>query len=227
MNTANLRGFAQCEKVTQGLRKALVSLGVPDESILVDRWIQFSNGRRMDADLLVIGDNGSQIVAQFEVKTGMDAFGRACLTLRDLPRLHPCCVVAVDPHGEILVSAISKLRVPEWIPISNAQAMKELLQELREEAVAMMESRSEQKIVASDLNKLRKRVGYWGAFLLLALCVAELLGREFSWKIYASLFLLLAMFVVMFGYAVRIKFGDYEITIEDKQGDRKTTKGKE
>lgn len=212
-------------RVKQELKKALVAAGVPEESILVDKWIRLADGRWTQADMLVVGDDKEKVVVQFEVKFGVDPFGRACLTLRTLTRLYPCCVVTENARGEILVSAILKSRSPMWIPISKVQSIRDLLKELREEAVAMMELRSEQKIVATDLKKFRKRVGYWGVFLLLVLCVAELFGREFSWKIYASLFVLLAMFVVMFGYAVRIKFGDYEIAIEDKQGDRKTTKG--
>jgi hypothetical protein len=71
---------------------------------------------------------------------------------------------------------------------------------------------------------LEPKLGYWGIYLLLALCAAELFGHEFSWKIYASLFVLLTMFVLMFGYAVRIKFGDYEIAIEGKREEQKVPK---
>lgn len=213
MNAANLHGFAQCERVTQELRNALVSLGVPGKSILVDRWIQFSNGRRMDADLLVIGDNGSQIVAQFEVKTGMDAFGRACLTLRDLPRLHPCCVVTVDPHGEILVSAISKLRVPEWIPISDAKLMRELLEGLYEESDAAIEATKKRTMVASALESARLYVGIGGLVAILLLGALEFFGHEFSWQFYSLVFVLLALFAAMSGYVIHLKVGDNEITI--------------
>ena len=213
MTTANLRGFAQGERVTQELRNALVSLGVPEKSILVDRWIQFSDGRRMDADLLVIGDNGSQIVAQFEVKTGMDAFGRACLTLRDLPRLHPCCVVTVDPHGEILVSAISKSRVPEWIPISDVQLMRELLEDLYEESDVAMEAKQKRTMAASVLDSTRLYVGIGGLIAILLLGAFELFGHEFSWQLYSLVFVLLAVFAAMSGYVIHLKIGDKEFTI--------------
>ena len=200
-------------RVKQELKKALIAAGVPEESILVDKWIQLSDGRRAQADMLVVRNDEEKVVAQFEVKFGGDPFGRACLTLRTLTRLYPCYVVTEAARGEILVSAISKLRVPEWIPISDAKLMRELLEGLYEESDAAIEATKKRTMVASVLESARLYVGIGGLIAILFLGALELFGHEFSWQLYSLVFVLLALFAAMSGYVIHLKVGDKEIII--------------
>ena len=74
------------------LKTALIGIGVPERAIAIDVVMRF-DGRRQDADLLLLGDDGKTIVAQFEVRVGLDPFRGAIRTLRDMPNRHRCYVV--------------------------------------------------------------------------------------------------------------------------------------
>jgi hypothetical protein len=203
--------------VKRELKKALVRLGVPESSILVDGIVCLSNGRRVDADLLIM--EGETVVAQFEVRLCPDAFARACWTLRDLPKFHRCFAVTID-HNEVVVSAISKSRIPQWIPLSNSEALKALLEDSMEATAVAMAEAEKRAMVASVLESARLYVGIGGLIAILFLGALELFGHEFSWQLYSLVFVLLALFAAMSGYVIHLKVGDNEITIGRLQGNQ-------
>lgn len=207
------------ERLLAELRKTLIDAGVPERAIVTKVVLRTSGGRRQDADLLLVGEDGKTIVAQFEVKICPDPFRMARLTLRNMPSLHKCYVVA-EVGGRTSIAAIDQSSMPQWKKLSDMPAVKELLGDYfisSSEAVSNSEE-NKRRIVCEELDKLYKFVAVVGLLFFSIFAIGETCGIEFSWKIYSLLFVVFVVMSVTSGCAIRVKFGDYEIAIERKDG---------
>ena len=198
------------------LKTALIGIGVPARAIAIDVVMRF-DGRRQDADLLLLGDDGKTIVAQFEVRVGLDPFRGAIRTLRDMPNRHRCYVVT-NIKGVPSIAFINKTRTPHWISLSDKTAISELLGDYAEASNAAITSaeQARRNATSHELDCFRWIVGGVGLALFGCAGSLEWYGHEFSWKIYALLSGVIALLAAASGYAIRIKVGENEISIEPK-----------
>mgnify|MGYP004489213209 FL=1 len=197
------------------LKRTLVDIGVPEHAIAVNMVIRLQSGRRQDADLILLGNDGKTIVAQFEIKIGRDPFHSACMALRDMPNRHKCYVVT-NKDGISLIAAIDRTGNPKWVKLSDETAIMDLVGDYEIEANKAVASAEEakQKALFDEWNWFRWIVCVVGIIFVFVTGTCEWHGHEFSWKVYSLLFLVFAMVALTSGYAVHVKVGENEISVE-------------
>ena len=199
------------------LKNVLVKCGIPEKVIAVEVVLRSQNGRRQDADILVLGEDNKTIVSQFEVTLGPDGYRNAIRSLRDMPQ-HPKCYVVTRINNEVVMSAINKDKRPNWVLLSDLNAIAQMLGNYTTEADLVVSSAEEKKqqIASKEWNWFRWVVGAVGMILVGTTGALEWNGHEFSWKVYFLLFIIMAIFAAASGYVVHVKIGENEFAIKKK-----------
>ena len=199
------------------LKRVLIDCGVPEDAIATEVVLRLQRGDRRDADLLILGEDGKTIVAQFEVRVGPDPYNMARKILRDLPQRHKCYVVT-NIEGKNVISAIDNSRLVNWVNLSDSVSVKQLIGDYLFESVRVVDKMNERSREAEskELGCFRWVIGAVGLLLVIIAGCFEWNGHEFSWKVYFLLFVVIALFAAASGYIVHIKAGDNEIAIEKK-----------
>ena len=205
---------------------ALVACGVPQDRILFDYVLEIDKGNRRDADVVVLAEDGKTILLQVEVKTrcnGLeDAYIKARRSLRGLWSRHRCFVATTDKSGAMHFSEVAGDRPINWIDVSDEQALKNLIGDYGVASAHVIQAKVErrEKVIADECRSLKKTVLFVGIGLLLPAIILELCGREFSWKIYYLLTMVLVFLGAAHGWSIRLKWGDKEITIHPPNGNK-------
>lgn len=205
---------------------ALVSCGVPQERILFDYVLEVDKGNRHDADVVVLAEDGKSILLQVEVKihcNGLnDAYAKARRSLAGLWSRHRCFVATTDENGVMRFSEVAGDRPINWIDISDKQALKNLIGDYGIASANVIQTRVErrEKVIADECRSLKWMVFLVGGALLLAATILELFGREFSWKIYYLLTMVLMFIGAAHGWCVKLRWGDKEIVIHPPNCDK-------
>jgi len=209
------------KKIERSLLALLTAIGIRQRRIVLHQEIELSERSRIEADMLVLADDGKTILFQFEIKLANgDAnktFCRAKESLRGLWHHHRCFAVTADKNV-VQMAEVCDDGAPTWVPISDANRVAELLGDPKEESarqVARIENRR-RETVAKDCKSLLWWIVVVGGTTLVSVIVGELFGKELSWKIYYLLTLVLGMIAAAHGLVFYVKVGDGEVRIVDR-----------
>lgn len=205
---------------------ALVSCGVPQERILFDYVLEVDKGNRHDADVVVLAEDGKTIVLQVDVRINCnsleDAYAKARRSLTGLWLRHRCFVAAEDESGAICFSEVGVDHSTTWIDGSDKQSLSNLIgdYEIASDHVIRARAERKEKVIVDECQSLKRMVFLVGGALLLAATIFELFGREFSWKIYYLLTMVLMFIGAAHGWCVKLRWGDKEIVIHPPNCDK-------
>lgn len=210
----------------QRVGDALVACGVPQERILFDYVLEIDKGNRRDADVVVLAEDGKTILLQVEVKMPCnrleDAYAKARRSLAGLWLRHRCFVATTDNGGVMRFSEVADGRPLNWIDVSDEQALKNLIGDygLASSQVIHENVERKEKVIVDECRSLKKMVLFVGIGLLLPAIILELCGREFSWKIYFLLTMVLVFLGAAHGWSIKLRWGDKEIVIHPPDGNK-------
>lgn len=208
------------QEVTETLSAALIECGIPKLAIDVGSNVRLPDGRILRADLVVVAADGETPLAVFEVKAAgalETIYGRAEDEVGDLTCLKAkgikAFVVAPDAEGKPCFAQFAKAcrRDGQWHPLAELRT-----------AIGSYASQSLRIVERANLDEARlarfrcRTVGV-GAVLLTVATVAEILGKEFSWKVYSLVVLVAALYAVSYGFSAKICLGGNEFSLTPKE----------
>lgn len=214
----------------QRVGDALVACGVPQERILFDYVLEIDKGNRRDADVVVLAEDGKTILLQVEVKMHCnrleDAYANARRSLAGLWLRHRCFVATTDNGGVMRFSEVADGRPLNWIDVSDEQALKNLIGDYGIASAQVIQAKVEkrERVIADECRSLKKTVLLIGIGLLIPAMILELFGREFTWKIYYLLSMVLLFLGAAHGWSVKLRWGDKEIVIHPPNDDKNLEK---
>ena len=206
-------------EVKKKLRDTLIKCGIPGCAIddkLIVRVADSRNTHFIRPDLIVVTDSGEMPLAIFEIKgrsVDLELFYQeARREVRyALPKNIKCFAVAPASDSTIMMARIEErnCRGVEWQVLSDLDVIKGFLGDYNIESKKMVAQHGEDR----SLNTFRWRVVSIGFIIVVGAVLGESFGVEYSWKIYSLIWLLFALYAVSYGFPVKLKVGDCEVSL--------------
>lgn len=208
-------------ELRQLVETSLHLAGVPDSAILAEYRIKAGDQGAFSTDLIVVAEDKKSVVAVFEFKKNERGVDRGVAQLRHALNLidgdFACYIVTNSEGGPVFAMLQDDDAIRNrWIKLSPDSRLIEDYKSASRIAIRR-ERKRKNKITKSERN------WFLGVSTLVGLAVvggsvaAEWWARrEFSLKVYAMIALFYSFCAAACGYDIRLKWGDYEISIVRK-----------
>ena len=208
-------------ELRQLVETSLHLAGVPDSAILAEYRIKAGDQGVFCADLIVVAEDRKSVVAVFEFKQNERGVNRGVAQLRHALNLidgdFACYIVTNTEDGPVFAMLQDDGEIRNrWIKLSINSILIEDYKSASRIAI-QRERKRKNKTTRSERNWFLGVSALVGLAVVGGSVAAEWWARrEFSWKVYAMIAMFYSFCAAAYGYDVRLKWKDYEISIVRK-----------
>lgn len=210
------------QEIIKTLVETLVECGIPKWAIDEESNVQIScSGKAsvIKSDLVVVDPSQKIPLMIFEVKdrkADLSAFYQdAKREFRyALSRGFKCFAVAQDKDGNVKIAQIREREWNEikWYAISDGDIFPLVIGDYLLEVKRIIAQR-EDDAKEHKLRLFRWWVTVTGTLISATAALSESWGMEYSWKVYSLVGLIFALYTVSYGYSIRLRVGEYEVSL--------------